>query len=108
MRIEPNRNLPACPACGSRHVPATLGSGARVWCDGSPAEPREHVELRAAQRAAQRAARERAEARIVANPIAQRFRAALRAEARARTGEPLDAIDAHEFRAALDALDDSE
>jgi len=71
-----NTNAPICPACGARHYPATLGSGARVWCDGSPANPREEIE--------------------------QRERAALRTEARARTGEPLDVIDVERFRAALD------
>jgi len=40
MRTEPNRSLPLCPVCESRHLPATLGNGARVWCDGSNAEGR--------------------------------------------------------------------
>jgi len=82
MRHTPN-NAPKCPACGGSHYPATLGSGARVWCDNSPADPREE------QARALRAEQART----------------LRAEARARTGEPLDAIDAARFRAALASED---
>ncbi len=96
---EPDPAVPACPACKGRHYPATKGNGARVWCDGSPAS------ARAAMLDGMEQARERARDSLDAQiHEAHNARAALRAESRARSGRPLDAIDAGLFRAALDAL----
>ena len=32
----PDPSTPRCPDCGSRHYPATLHSGERRWCKGTP------------------------------------------------------------------------
>lgn len=34
---------PRCPDCGARHYPATTGAGRRVWCKGTPADPRAEI-----------------------------------------------------------------
>lgn len=84
MRSRPN-TAPQCPECGGSHYPATLGSGARVWCNNVPAESPAEIEQRTTQ------ARERIDTR-----------AALRAERTTRThAEPLDAIDAARLRDML-------
>ena len=66
MRYHESTSAPRCSACGSRHYPATLGSGRRVWCDGSPADPR--AEIRAG---IEREQRERARATLLAERAAR-------------------------------------
>ncbi len=43
VRQQSDPRAPRCPDCGAVHYPATLGSGARVWCNGSPVEPRSEI-----------------------------------------------------------------
>jgi len=57
VRYHESTSAPRCSACGSRHYPATLGNGRRVWCDGSPAESeQEHHERTRARESANRRA----------------------------------------------------
>ena len=48
MHDRRSTDLPLCPACLARHMPASNGAGQRIWCDGRPAENRLDQEMRIA------------------------------------------------------------
>lgn len=36
MQKRRSTDLPLCPACHARHMPASNGAGRLIWCDGRP------------------------------------------------------------------------